>query len=104
MSFDRIDPADLAALTPEERVAVEDLVLETVMREADAQEQASNPAAYRLKREHVDAVVAAIGVIPPEAEEAVRVAWREAARHILEREMAKAGPDPALATENDGEG
>lgn len=84
MSADRIDiAAALSKLPPQERRVVEDLVLEKVLREASAQEQASNPAAYRLKREHVDAIVEAIGAVPSEAEEAVRVAWREAARHIL---------------------
>ena len=103
MPTDRIDStAMLARLTPEERLRLEDLRLEMAVRRDRARRPALPPAAEKLIREHADAFVAAVGPLTREGAAAVRVAWREMARGILEREMAEAGPDPALATEDDG--
>ena len=108
MSFDRIDPADLAALTPEERVAVEDLVLEAAVRRDRARSRRPEfpPEVEKHLREQAAACVKAILGDPPrplsrEEEEALRDCQRRMGRGILEREAEEAGPSPALAPKDD---
>lgn len=83
MSFDPTDLSTVASLPPEERRRLEDLAVEAVLREANAQDEARDPAGYQVAREHAEEVARAIGPVPPEAEEAVRIALAEVARHIL---------------------
>ena len=85
MSTDRNVIADvLSRLSPQERGDVEDLVLEAVLRNANARNFARDPERHRLAEEHAREVVAALGPIPPEAAEKVRAAWATAARALLE--------------------
>jgi len=81
----------LSKLPPQERRDVEDLVFELVFRETNAREQASDPEGYRQRREHAEAVVAAIGPVPPGAASAIREAWATVARSILKGEVDDAG-------------
>ncbi len=78
----------LSRLSPHERGAVEDLVLEAVLRNANARNFARDPERHRLAEEHARVVVAAIGSVPPEAEEALRSAWASVARDLLEERMS----------------
>ena len=85
MSTDRNVIADvLSRLSPQERGDVEDLVLEAVLRNANARNFARDPERHRLAEEHARDVVAALGPIPPEAAEKVRAAWASVARDLLE--------------------
>lgn len=105
MPTDRIDStAMLAKLSPKERVEAEDLVFEAAVRRDRARSRRPEfpPEVEKHLREQADAFVAAVGPLTREGAAAVRVAWREMARGILEREMDGAGPEPALATEDDG--
>jgi len=104
MCADRIDiPTMLAKLSPKKRVEAEDLVLEAAIRRDNARR---STVVDPIVREHAEACVKAILGDPPmplsrEASEAIRAAWREMGRHILEEEREMAGPEPALATEDD---
>lgn len=85
MSTDRNEIADrLSKLSPQERADVEDLVLEAVLRNANARNFARDPERHRQAEEHARVVVAAIGSVPPEAEAKIRSAWASVARDLLE--------------------
>ena len=85
MSTDRNEIADrLSKLSPHERGDVEDLVLEAVLRNANARNFARDPERHRLAEEHAREVVAALGPIPPGAEAKIRSAWASVARDLLE--------------------
>lgn len=85
MFTDRNEIADrLSKLSPQERADVESLVLEKVMRDATERDRARDPERHRQAEEHARVVVAAIGSVPPEAEEALRSAWTAVARDLLE--------------------
>ena len=85
MSTDRNVIADvLSRLSPHERGDLEDLVLEAVLRNANARNFARDPERHRQAEEHAREVVAALGPIPPEAAEKVRAAWASVARDLLE--------------------
>ena len=93
MCADRIDiAAALSKLPPQERRDVEDLVLELVVRQADAEEQAADPTGFRLRREHAEEIARAIlgDRLPPGAASAIREAWAVAARSLLEGEEGDA--------------
>ena len=86
MSANRNVIADvLSRLSPHERADVEDLVLEAVLRNANARNFARDPERHRLAEEHAREVVEALGPVPPEAEDALRTAWTAIARDLLER-------------------
>ena len=76
----------LDALSPQERADVESLVLEKVIRDANARDEARDPERYRLAEEHARIVAAALlaNPLPPGAEEKIRTAWTAVARDLLE--------------------
>ena len=88
MTDTRIDPADLAALSPEERLRLEELAVNSILDEEHRRRREANPEGYRVVDEHAEACVAAVFGAPPmplspEAEAALRVALAECARGIL---------------------
>lgn len=85
MFTDRNEIADrLSKLSPQERADVEDLVLEAVLRNANARNFARDPERHRQAEEHAREVVEALGPVPPEAEDALRTAWTAIARDLIE--------------------
>jgi hypothetical protein len=84
MSTDRNEITEaLSKLSPKERRAAEDLVLEKILRDANARDEARDPEGYRIVREHAETVAAAIGPLSREGEAALRAAMADVARAML---------------------
>lgn len=105
MCADRIDiPTMLAKLSPKERVEAEDLVFEAAIRRHRARRPAVvDPIVQKQAKACFEAFFGnPARPLSREEEDAIRDAWRRHGRYILEEEAEEAGPEPALATEDDG--
>lgn len=88
MSTDRIDILDaLAKLSPAERLRLEDMVVQAILRDDDARREAADPVGYREATEAAEAFARTLGDGPlsPEAREGLRRACAEMAREVLRR-------------------
>ena len=87
MLFDRIDLADLAALSPAERLRLEDMVVAAIFREDDARREAADPVGYREATEAAEAFARTLGDGPlsPEAAAGLRRSCAILALEILRR-------------------